>query len=451
MVNSLEDLLDSWVKTAVPEWPDLKRDAFCRRLGWRGAPIPTLQEIGDTLGVTRQSASEAEKRLIDRLHSTRCPASAGIEAAVSLISENVPARADGAAEYLARTGFVLGQITVAGILKAADLADVPHLLAILDGYVCESESGPPPVELAFRLIRKVSRSSGVCSLTSSLAEIGWADVWDPEDLARDLEDSGTAEILVFPWVRASVDFSTRNALINLVRRMLSVTPSVDVSDIRVAVRRRVRSGRMPFAPPARVIASYFGSHPAFDIENRTVSSKTELRPEDELGATDLFIFHQLSEASGGYLSRTELTSVARTDGISAHAIAFALASSPILQHVGRNRWALVGRHAPASPGISDRTAIAATHEWDVGGRLVLAAVVMSPITDRMPLPNGARPFLRQGRYECLPGFALVVEGGYVSGLSTIRAMSKAIAGDTVAVAFNISDGTCSLSVLEKES
>ena len=165
--------------------------------------------------------------------------------------------------------------------------------------------------------------------------------------------------------------TSRNRLINVLRKIFSVADRVHVSEVRLAIQRFRRLNG--FAPPQRVILSFCDLLPEFDVDESFIFRAPGVSTDGWIEGVDQLFAAVLSE-NGGVLDRIKLEEECLKRGMNIHTFTIYLHASPVLLKLGRGVFGLVGADTTADQIAlmelkrSNFNAVS-NYEWLAGGAL----------------------------------------------------------------------------------
>jgi hypothetical protein len=356
---SLDDGLANYLTSAFPNKPE-RVALLGMRLGWLGPPPRTLQECGEAFGITRERVRQLEKKLRDGmpLHAIIMPR---LEEALEALEAVAPIEDRAAEALLAAKGICGSTFSIESVLAAAaDLKKHTTLsFATINGRTCVSTAAQEATLGALlRKARNIAGANGVASvyqLFSALSadEAPEAQEATEEAIRKTLAAWPTCCFVNDDWFTFNDLPAGRNCVINVLDRMLSVSPRLTVSDAREGIRRRMRfrnlsQGGTQVAPPTSVLESYLTGHPDYLVQGGHVSAKLPRRPEDELGDTERAMLEVFEEAGGGVLDRRSFVEGCIRKGLNENTVSVYSTYSPVIEHVGVDLWKLRGRVVDAA-------------------------------------------------------------------------------------------------------
>lgn len=359
----LEDsLLELLAMIIGPSQPRL--NAIADRLGWRGSKPTTLQEGGDSLGITRERVRQIEKRVRERL-ANRALLLPKLDLAITLLETTTPLSENDAAKLLADRKISRRPFSPTSIVELSNLLGRRTGLAFAEvkgqRFVVASNESDMGLTRCVQLARKLAGKAGVASVfqvadETQLGENGNSDSTEQsfaqEDLVRRVLNGAElgCEFLDEDWFWFTDLPEGRNRLANIANRVLSVAAPQTVSGIREGVRRVFRYRALTNSkyssltvPPQSVIARFFQRHPDFRIDDD--SMVTSVRPLDFrqlLGEGEQILVDVLRSSALGVLDRKTLVEACLKRGINENTLSVYSSYSPIIEHIGVDLWKLRG-------------------------------------------------------------------------------------------------------------
>lgn len=436
-------------------------EMVCARLGWRGGDGQTLQEIADRFSVTRERVRQVIGRIVDQIHVAYVPQ---VERAVQIVTDSAPLRALDVGPLLVAAGHSSIPVAVSSLQATAEVFGyevtfeidpgdgVPYVLA--RGSVT---SGP-----ILSVSRRQSGRTGATNLEEVCAELINGDEGPAvEDVSRILRASPKVEFLVDDWFWMPGIPLDRNRLRNVARRMLSVTPALDLSTMRQGVRRRYRFMHIDLVPPTPVLEAFFRTHPEFRMdEHGSVESVSPLDYRDELGEVERTFVDVLRSVPAGLMDRTELEEAVTGRGVNPSTFSVFTTYSPILDHPAKNVWCLRG-HAADPAKLEALLAAVATrprrrrtlaYGWDDDGKLRLTVEIPSVTGPVIGIPSAIARYVAGRQFDAstlegMPtGTVVINEEGASWGYGPFLRRRGAEVGDVMTLKFDLVTPSVTLSL-----
>ncbi len=319
------------------------------RLGWNGGPRQTLQGLAERHGVSRERVRQLVDRTVARLGRPFVPQ---VERAVALLADEAPIAGARAGELLAEKGLAGEPMDPAALLSLARALDydVPFRVDDCGGaaLLVVAGSGTTSRTLAAARARARLGVGAVEEVRQAAGRSGRA--WSLEDVEVLLATSAEFELLGNGWYWSPGTGSARNPLRNATRRMLAVTPSLDLATVHRGLARVQRAGPALASVPEQVLAAYFDRNPEYVRRGRVVEAVRPIDERRELRQGERAIVDVLRAAPGRVLSRAELGAAVAARGVGSAHFNSLTTHSPILDHVARDRWCLRGDQPGDRPG-----------------------------------------------------------------------------------------------------
>lgn len=422
---------------------DRQSQAVAMRLGWDGKGGTTLEIAGDAVGLTRERVRQLVRQVARHLTTTE-PSLPALEAAVEALEQIAPARRNEAAARLAAAGLARADFDPAGVLEAAQMAGLRSKLAVAGDFVLtdgQAEVANSVLETARKLVSH-NGAGDIGTLVDTLAEP------DVNELAarRFLEIDD--DIVWLDDDRGWFFLPTgRNRAVNYLRKMLSVSPSLTLTDVRDGLRRPARSVRLPRGVVRGLCEQLDWIEVASDVVTITVSLDFRRVLENtEETLVDVFTEH------GPVLDRATAIDVAEQYGLDRTTAGLYLGWSPVIERLAINRYALRGADVPAGTleamsGADRRRRVQQGHGWTRDGRLWIGYTLSRAVIDTnvVGVPAALREELR-GRYAVRPVDEhlgeVATDGQNLWGLSRVLRRNGAEPGDVLVIEFDLARHEC---------
>jgi hypothetical protein len=306
-----------------------------RRLGWDGHKPTTLAAAGGAEGYTRERVRQLESRL--HRHAERnVPELPLTAAALAVVEAAAPAARSDLARMLATEGISARPFDPAGVLIAAELGRLPlHVVAAGD-LVVRSDAAALP-ETAVSLARALTARHGATSIGTLSRRLA-ASGLTASALRRLLEVRGAVtwlderrEWLVVPGKRSRAATG--------LRKMLSIARSLTLDDIDDGLRRSSR----PVTLPREILRALCGTLDWISLDRSAdvVTSTVPLDPTRTLSPLERELI-RIFRTDGPVLAFGRAVQLAAAAGINPTSAGLYLGRTPVLQTVGRGRYAVRG-------------------------------------------------------------------------------------------------------------
>lgn len=448
---SLDSALEAWVASAVPKWTESRRRAVMARIGWRGSTVPTLDEVGVGIGLTRERIRQLQEKLIGRLEHVRPPQREALQLVVQLISYSRGDATRTPGRLLRDHGLVTQPLPEAGLALLFRLLGQSE---VLGGYMDAYYDKQPALREVVRVARDLTRSVGVACV--EWVEADGSQSTDDAAIRRELQAAPWCRWLDDDWFWDPKTPRGRNRLVNLSVKMLAACRQLELREVREGLDRSVRNGRLPHLPSLHALRLFYRDHPAFEVDARdVVTSVRPLDPDEVLDGTELIFYRILRDAPDGFLDRATLFRQAIDAGMNQNTFSVYSSYSPILDSPMQDRWVLRGTDvSPAALEArrSPRRRRYAQDEWTSRGTLRLERETTYNWSLVTNVSKALRPYLAGRVFEAIDGAGADAgrvrwdENGTSWGYSVFLQRFKARDGDVLIADFNLVDGSVTLSL-----
>jgi hypothetical protein len=338
--NSLENELRNILASVTSD-----RDAEIaeKQLGWGGAGARTLDAVGQDYRVTRERIRQIVARTTDKVRARKFHTPYLTRALQSML-ESLPATASALAEKLQTVGISETAFDVTGIKTACEVLGHEFGLIALSVGGRKLYAKPHNAEKIaefYRLLRRLTSRGGCANFDALCDELKFAA--DERQNFRIIATlGGLGEWLDREQTWLFAPGVSRNRLFNLISKVLSVTPSLFVSELKRAVSR---SRRLEVVPPAAIIASLVVRLGLGMIEDDRVTAAPGLPNTIEPAGTEA-IFVNVMRKNGPILAWDRFQELCLAEGMNPITFGIYLSGSPIIARVARGIYSLVGAEVP---------------------------------------------------------------------------------------------------------
>lgn len=308
-----------------------------RYLGWDGQGGCTLEEAGRKAGITRERVRQLASKVQLNLDSTTyAPV---LDLALRTISKPV-ARATDIERIWLKRGITTRQFNVEGVFTAATLLrrKCDFHVRTLDGCraVLKHE-----VDRLFLDVRRVALQSCKKFTAMSLRELEVRSSFN--ELQTDGLSLAVETLPNFAWLDKGSGWfwvkSKRGRLLTRIRKILSVSNSISLGELRAGIARDHRMSG--FAPPKAVLAEICSCTSELKVNGNTVVADPPLDWTKILGTLEQTFVRTLQEA-GGLLTTDEFERKCIQKGMNRHSFYQYLSYSPILTRYAPGVYGLRG-------------------------------------------------------------------------------------------------------------
>lgn len=450
------------------------------RLGWLGDPPRILQECGDRFGITRERVRQLEKRMRDAMpkHPVFLPR---LDEALAAIEAAAPLDDQAAESLLMQKGICKRSFSIDSVLAAAsDFGrQTTASLTEFNGRRCVSVTAQDAAIGAFvRRARAIAASNGVASVYQLVDHIPVADI-DTESVRDPALDEAWVRKTLHAWPACKFvneDWFSfcdlppgRNRVLNILDRMLAVTPRLQIGDVREGVRRQMKYRNIAHrgtvelvVPPTAVLEAYLQAHPDYLVRDGSVEATVPKRVADELADAERAMFEVFEEAGGGVLDRRSFVEGCIRKGINENTVSVYTTYSPIIEHVGVDLWKLRGRTVDAtmveavrqSNQERSRERRCIQFAWTARGTLSVAWVLPWQFSSlALGIPGAISRYISGRSFEAYNsatgkpcGQVVVTEEGTSYGYSPFLRHVAAEAGDVLVADFDVTAARVGLEI-----
>ncbi len=327
--------------------------------------------------------------------------------AVAALSDALGEAGDPAGTRLAALGLVDRALNDKGVARLFELLGRTEVFA---DYQRRHEATGPRRRETVAVAKGLTRSVGVVCLEWVSVEAGT----DPVYIQSTLQSESWCRFLDEEWFWDPATPLGRNRLVNVTVKVLAACGPQSIYELREALDRTRRWGRLPHLPSARALRLFYRAHPAFGVDERdVVTSAQVLDPMVELDYVERALFVILGSALGGVLDRSEFLRRAIAAGVNQNTFGVYSSYSPILDNPIQDCWVLRGS--------------------DVSPAVLEAARVPRPrrFRDEAWLPSGLLRVVRELGQEW--GIVVALPRAYARLVAGRRFVAATAAGDSAGI------------------
>ncbi len=347
-----------------------------RYLGWDGQGGATLQAVGDKFGMSRERVRQICD-IVKTLTATK-PFAPVLDRVLSVVAERIPAPASAIENSLVAEGLTAASFSLEGLTRAAEVLG-RQLPFVVIGTPGGRIALPPQMKAVANEIVQYARKSvehwGVTTVEDITAQV-------TEQLPEPVYSDFVAQVLQdhqdFQWLDEAggwfwLTSVSRNRLLNRINKVLSVSPRINVAELRAGVSRDRRM--KGFVPPQRVLLELCRQADGYLVEGSMVSTASPVAWGDALGGTEQILLLALGE-HGPVMQRKELEELCIDLGMNRSTFSVYLGHSPILARYAPGVYGLRG--AAVEPGLVEsliaprrRGRVLKDYGWTADGRVWL--------------------------------------------------------------------------------
>ena len=347
-----------------------------RYLGWDGQGGATLQAVGDKFGMSRERVRQICD-IVKTLAATK-PFAPVLDRVLSVVAERIPAPASAIENSLVAEGLTAASFSLEGLTRAAEVLG-RQLPFVVIGTPGGRIALPPQMKAVANEIVQYARKSvehwGVTTVEDITAQVA-------EQLPEPVHSDLVTQILQghqdFQWLEEAggwfwLTSVSRNRLLNRINKVLSVSPRINVAELRAGVSRD--RGMKGFVPPARVLLELCRQADGYLVEGSMVSTASPVAWGDALGGTEQILLLALGE-HGPVMQRKELEELCIDLGMNRSTFSVYLGHSPIVARYAPGVYGLRG--AAVEPGLVEsliaprrKGRVLKDYGWTTDGRVWL--------------------------------------------------------------------------------
>lgn len=451
----LEDELDEIV-ASLTERP-AARLAILARTGLGGAAPLTLEDAGKVVGVTRERVRQIEKRFKEQLDGTEVWTPV-LDRALQVVAARVPATAVTLEAELKTAGLVRDRFAMTSLIAAANIfhKELPFAEAGERITPVGDWAPDPAVRTATRRLVEHWGATTIDDVELRLRDEGFA-------VDQRLLSLTITSLEGFEWLDENTGWfwvrGTRNRLLNMVLKIMSVAGSIDLSELRTGVGRHHRM--RGFRPPREVLAALCVQSGRYRREGDRIIGVEDLPDwRTVLGNNERLLVQALFDF-GPVMRRDDLEQVVVVErGLNRSSFYVYLTYAPMIERYAPGVFGLRGAPVTAAeveamipPRV--RHQVLQDHGWTESGHL-WAAFRISPASESTGIlgaPSAVRS-VTSGSFELIaddgrPVGTLVIEQN-MWGLSPFFRLRGVEAGDFVVIELDLISRQATIAVGTEE-
>jgi Bacterial RNA polymerase, alpha chain C terminal domain len=351
---------------------DRNAEALLKLWGWNGNGPRVLDSVGQEYRLTRERVRQIEARTLNRIATHQFDLHF-LRRALRLLKDNVPALDSALSRQLFDAGISRAPFSIWGLKVAAEIFKLRwpfDAISVKSTRMLVNSGDEPKFRRSLQVLRRRTSDRGLTSVLSLASEVG-------------LEDHRISALKTFIELAVSVSWLddprewvflpglSRNRLFNLCSKVLAVSPTMRVAELRRAVGK---SPRLAIVPPQRILGAFIEkvglgtvSSDGVIVANAGIQNAPT---SDSVEGLMMSVLAQYGPVMDGE------TFARRSVDAGVNPISFYIyrANSPLISALGKGVYAKVG--AEVAPGtvedIVSRRSIApriSEHGWTPAGRL----------------------------------------------------------------------------------
>lgn len=422
------------------------------RYGLDGSEEKTLQEVGDTYGITRervrQICSQIDRLLVGDVYVPT------LDKVIALVEQQIPEVMDVIQANLVKANLTKNGVHLCNLHYFAEKCgrDFPLTFSELNGRTFVSRNGLSDKAMQIvSIARREIRVWGVALIQNVIELTKDGRVTESDELIREILFSRMG----FQWLDEAegwfwLSSEKKNRLITQIEKALSVCKQIDIIDLRQAVRRHYRM--KGFSPPTPVLLEFCRQQKSLVVEGQTVKMRDGHTAKRSLAETETLLFEILRE-NGSVMKREDFEREAISRGMNRATFYVCLDNSPTITRFTRGVYGLTGSQVPVGlieslkPKIL-RGRVLKDYGWTrdrniwIGYKLSKNTVASGLLT----LPSSLRKFLNPPYPVEGASRKLILFGAATLSIGTLLTERNFKSGDILILIFDISNKTASLTL-----
>lgn len=449
LVEEYADLCFAHVTQAVSAKLERNEQVLNEHFFYATSEKPTLEELGQRFAITRERVRQICRRR-RRFSVVERPFAPAMDRVIEYMRSRVPVSCELLQEELLDQGRVDRSISPRAILElAADLGRETGLA--IDGVGRDSVVRKSEEIQIVRMIEQIA--------TRRIRRYGVAQVSDVVRVAeskrivegcnRDFLVSEISVLHGLRWLSRSEGWFTlvtnrrSNPLLRRIRKVLCVAPSMEIAELRRAVRKDIR---LAWVPASSILLEYCRKSGICRVEGTLVFARRRESFESVLRGDEREIVRILVEL-GPLCRRTELQDAAKLRGVSSASFWQVVNYRPTVMRFAKGVYGLVGSSpSPAYlesliPAVTSRRVVQ-DHGWTHDGCVWVAYTLSKACIENgiLSIPAAKRDYI-QGTFPLrllnsnLTG-NVTIKGSSAWGLGPIFRRLGVEANDVLALVFD---------------
>jgi len=429
----------------------------CKLWGWTGGGRRTLESIGEEYGLTRERARQISDRVMRQIRDC-LPSTRWVNAALELAQSQCPIMSHSLAVSLKDAAVSREDFDPTGLASACDVLGLKFGLVLFRGIgLYDLETAQNAFRDILRSARRSTGANGCVNFDALYDELAL-----PEE-RREAYRRVIGEANLVEWLDAQHQWlmfrgRARNRLFNLVAKVLSVSPTINLGDLRRAV---ARSRRLEIAPPAMVIGEFVKVTGIGIVTNNVVQATRVFPGTIEEGSAEATMIRVIRD-NGPVLDWETLIELCVEAGMNRTTASIYLSVSPIVARLAKGVYALVGQ--PVPPGLVEEITAkidarrkAAEFGWSERGTLWCAVFISQSIltSGAIGIPSFVGGLTSGTEWKLSIGgktenSSVKSSGNFIWSFARALAKAGGDAGDVCVLEFDLAAHTVDLSVGDED-
>jgi hypothetical protein len=478
--TALKHLISSYYPRAKKE----NLEALYNRFGVNQRGVLTLEECGQMIDVTRERIRQIESKITKGISGIPGDGAVYMPAlwdAISQLNNMRGADIELISKKLCTQGFSGKPISVQGLLLFNDLLRGQRkklkINKLKNGQRILTEENFNLGGI-FNMMSKLYSRNGVANLPTAYENVEEEIVGaDYDDIVSIVSSSGMWRSLDADmnwWMPTNVDDIARNRLINVARKILSVSESVTARDLkegydRMATFRNTsgtsysgESSKNIKVPPENIILEFFQNIPNFYVSDENIYFDGKLNYKEELGATEAALVEVIWESEKGIISRADLMKGGASKGVNDNSLNMYITYSVVLKHAGLDMHQINGSSINAGDLLAYKETKANSKgrkrvllaDWHQGFIRIACLLPEFVTTMVVGAPSSVKPSLINKKFEVFDDdgetFANIAvnEQGTIYGMGAFCKAKKSKENDILLMSFDLLESKAILNIID---
>ena len=343
---SQKDLGTELAEVFAPRGQRRDREIISQYYGWDGGKGRTLEDLGQQHGLSRERIRQVCMRAAKR-HSHAKVFAPVLDKALEFMGARVPIATNDLKHDFEAAGLGCLYLAPEVMLQAASFLSRNQGFSTVSvddiELVVEAHTAQLPKQIS-QIARRIALATGIATIADVASHLEDREVGRVEPaLIRAVLDA----LATFQWLDESQTWfhqksGSQYGLPNMMEKVFSVCPRIDVSRLRSALARHRRSGRR--VPPSRVLLAFCKRRSGLHTEGRVLVAESPLSQEEALSGVELAMVRILQE-HGPILERGVFEEHCLAEGMNRFSFNATLMASPVIAQLGRSVYGLVGTNA----------------------------------------------------------------------------------------------------------
>ena len=330
----------------APDSQARDREIISQYYGWDGGTGRTLEELGQQHGLSRERIRQVCMRAAKQ-HSHAKVFAPVLDRSLEFVGTRMPIATSDLKKEFDAAGMKGLFLPPAVILQAATFLSRDGKFSTVSignvELVVDARAADLPKQIS-QVARRIALASGIATIADVIRQIEDRQVAhvDP-DLVRAVLESLTD----YQWLDDNrtwfhLDSGSQYGLPNMMEKVFSVCPQIEVTRLRSALARHRRSARR--VPPSRILLAFCKKRERIVVEGRTLQMKSPPSREEALSGVEAAMVRIL-ETHGPILERGAFEEHCLAEGMNRFSFNATLMASPVIAQLGRSVYGLVGATA----------------------------------------------------------------------------------------------------------